>query len=548
MIKENPFYILDASTRDNRQKIAELAEEKSFDIDEDLCQKARSDLTMPRNRVFAELNWLPGVSPRKVALLVSQLKTSDKDLYSVEGIPDLARINILMELLNTEHIKFNNNELEEIIVNIVYDFENLDIDEIIRDINEDRTVSGFPEVNDYELVENHLIEKKRSCVKLILKRLNNLDTKHLIDIMTRIVDEETANGEIQASSMIEDLVDDYKLHTQNFLEQEFEKIKKLIEVIRDRADDGTDTISPLVDKLLQMTQNWDNVAQPIQLSMKSRGLDEQLSSQVANTIRLLSIDLTNDYGYVELSQRISESLKELFAELPEIVERVEEDIDTLDDLFYQIQEAKDKKEREERQFQESLNYSVEIGILMKDKLSISSKGITWKNKTYPLESITRVTWGATRHSVNGIPTGTTYTISFGDDRSTSTVETRRGSVYEEVIDRLWKTAGMVIITKLLKDFKNGQGLTFNNATIWDDGVTLIKAGGWFSSDEKRKFGWSEVQIYSSNGSLVIESIKEKKFVTSIAYQGVYNVHFLEQLIRMKFKDGNARKLSDLLEK
>ena len=547
MITDNPFFILDSTTRDSRQKIVQSAEEKSLDIDEDLCQKARSDLTMPRNRVFAELNWLPGVSPRKVALLVSQLKASDKDLYSVEGIPDLARINILMELLNTEHINFNNNELEEIIVNIVYDFENLDIDEIIRDINEDRTVSGFPEVNDYALVNNHLIEKRRGCVKLILKRLNNLDTKHLIDIMTRIVDEETANGEIQASPMIEDLVDDYKLHTQNFLEQEFEKIKKLIEVIRGRSDEGKDSISALIDKLLQITQNWDNVAQPIQLSMKSRGLDEPLSTQVANTIRSLSIDLTNDYGYVELSQRISESLKELFAELPEIVEKVEEDIDTLDDLFYQIQEAKDKKEREERQFQESLNYSVEIGILMKDKLSISSKGITWKNKTYPLESITRVTWGATRHSVNGIPTGTTYTISFGDDRSTSTVETRRGSVYEEVIDRLWKTAGMVIITKLLKDFRNGQRLTFNNATIWDDGVTLIKPGGWFSSDESKKFGWSELQIYSFNGSLVIESINEKKFVTAIAYQDVYNVHFLEQLIRMKFKNGNTKKLSDLLE-
>ena len=547
MITDNPFFILDSTTRDSRQKIVQSAEEKSLDIDEDLCQKARSDLTMPRNRVFAELNWLPGVSPRKVALLVSQLKASDKDLYSVEGIPDLARINILMELLNTEHINFNNNELEEIIVNIVYDFENLDIDEIIRDINEDRIVSGFPELNDYALVNNHLIEKRRGCVKLILKRLNNLDTKHLIDIMTRIVDEETANGEIQASPMIEDLVDDYKLHTQNFLEQEFEKIKKLIEVIRGRSDEGKDSISALIDKLLQITQNWDNVAQPIQLSMKSRGLDEPLSTQVANTIRSLSIDLTNDYGYVELSQRISESLKELFAELPEIVEKVEEDIDTLDDLFYQIQEAKDKKEREERQFQESLNYSVEIGILMKDKLSISSKGITWKNKTYPLESITRVTWGATRHSVNGIPTGTTYTISFGDDRSTSTVETRRGSVYEEVIDRLWKTAGMVIITKLLKDFRNGQRLTFNNATIWDDGVTLIKPGGWFSSDESKKFGWSELQIYSFNGSLVIESIEEKKFVTAIAYQDVYNVHFLEQLIRMKFKNGNTKKLSDLLE-
>jgi hypothetical protein len=548
MLKENPFYILDATTRDNRQKIVTLAEEKSFEIDEDLCQKARAELTMPRNRVLAELNWFPGVSPRKIELLISQLRTSYKDLYTIEGIPDLARINIFIELLSTEHIKFNNNELEKIILSIVYNFDNLNIDEIIRDINEDRTVSGFPEINDNELVENHLIEKKRSCVKLILKQLNNLDTLNLINTMTRIVDNETENGETQASSMVEDLVDDYKLHTQNFLEQEFEKIRKLIELISDKAEEGENCISPLIDKLLKMAQNWDNVAQPIQLSMKSRGLAEPLSNEVASTIRSLSIELTNDYSYIELSKKISESLKELFAELPEIIERVDEDIDTLDDLFYQRQEVINKQEREKKQFQESLNYSVEIGILMKDKLSISSKGITWKNKTYSLESITRVTWGATKHSVNGIPTGTTYTISFGDDSSTSTVETRKSSVYEEVIDRLWKTAGMSIITKLLKDFKTGQGLIFNNTTIWDDGVTLVKPGGWFSSDEKKKFGWSEVKIYSSNGSLVIESIKEKFFATAISYQGVYNIHFLEQLIRMKFKDANSRKLSDLLEK
>jgi histone acetyltransferase (RNA polymerase elongator complex component) len=158
-----------------------------------------------------------------------------------------------MELLNTEYIKLSNNELEKIIIKIIYDFENLEINNIIRDINEDRIVSGFPEVNDFELVENYLKEKKRNCVKLILNSLNSLDTKQLIDIMTRIVDEETANGEIQASSMIEDLVDDYKLHTQNFLEQEFEKIKKLIDVIRDRADEGEDCISALIDKLLQIT-------------------------------------------------------------------------------------------------------------------------------------------------------------------------------------------------------------------------------------------------------------------------------------------------------
>lgn len=544
MIKENPFYILQVTTRDNRQKIVDLAEEKSFELDEELCQKARSDLTIPRNRILAELNWFPGVSPRKVELLISQLKASDKDLYLIDGIPILAKINIFIELLNDNHLQFSDNELKEIILSVVDDFENLDIKEIIRDINEDRTISGFPEINDYDLVNNHLSEKKRSCVKLILKRLNSLDTAKLIDMITKIVDEETANGETQASSMIEDLIDDYKLHTQDFLEQEFEKIKKLIEVIREKADEGENNISSLVDKLLTITRNWDNVAQPIQLSMKSRGLDEPLSSQVAREVRSLGVDLYNDHGYLELSKRISEILKELFAELPEVLEIVENDINTLEDLFYKKQEAKHK----EQQLEESLNYSVEIGIIMKDKLSISSKNITWKNKTYPLDTISRMAWGATRNSVNGIPTGTTYSITFGDTKSTSTVETRRSSVYEEVIDRLWKTAGMVILTKMLNDFKNGQKLTFNNATIWDDGVTLVKTGGWFSSDEKKKFGWSEVQIYSSNGSLVIESTKEKKFVTAIAYQGIFNVHFLEQLIRMKFKDGNARKLSDLLEK
>jgi len=541
MIKDNPFYILHATTRDNRQKIVELAEEKSFDLDEELCQKARSDLTMPRNRVYSELDWFPGISPRKVQELVSQIESNDKELYLIDGISDLAKINLFNEMLNSK-INFSNSELEEIIYKIVYGFENLDINETIRDINEERQISGFPEVNDYNLVENHLNEKKRSCIKLILKRLNNLDTVHLIKIITNIVDAETANGEIQASSMIEDLVDDYKLHTQSFLEQEFEKIKQLIQVIKDKADDGENIISPLVDKLLKMTENWDNVAQPIQLSMKSRGLDDPLSNQIAIVIRSLGIDLYNSYGYLDLAKKVSEVLKELFAELPEILETVENDIDTLDDLFYQKKEA----EYEEKKFEESLNYSVEIGIVLKDKLSISSKGITWKNKTYPLDTVSRITWGATSNSVNGIPTGTTYTISFGNDKSTSLVETRRKSAYEEVIDRLWKTAGMTILTNMLKDFQNGKSLTFNNATVWDDGVSIIKPGGWFGSDEKEKFSWSEIQIYSSNGHFVIEATNNTKFVSEIGYQDVYNIHFLEQLIRMKFKDSNARKLSDLL--
>ena len=113
-------------------------------------------------------------------------------------------------------------------------------------------------------------------------------------------------------------------------------------------------------------------------------------------------------------------------------------------------------------------------------------------------------------------------------------------------DRLRARYHASVLTNMLKDFQNGKSLTFNNATVWDDGVSIIKPGGWFGSDEKEKFSWSEIQIYSSNGHFVIEATNNTKFVSEIGYQDVYNIHFLEQLIRMKFKDSNARKLSDLL--
>jgi hypothetical protein len=67
---------LGVTTRDNRRRIVELAEEKSLELDHDVCQKARSDLTNPRTRLSVEIAWLPGVSPRKAIQLVETCSTT----------------------------------------------------------------------------------------------------------------------------------------------------------------------------------------------------------------------------------------------------------------------------------------------------------------------------------------------------------------------------------------------------------------------------------------------------------------------------------------
>ena len=45
-LHQTPFAILGVTTRDDRRRIVELAEEKSLELDHDVCQKARSDLTV----------------------------------------------------------------------------------------------------------------------------------------------------------------------------------------------------------------------------------------------------------------------------------------------------------------------------------------------------------------------------------------------------------------------------------------------------------------------------------------------------------------------
>lgn len=46
-IFENPFYILGASTKDNRRKISDLAEEKGFLYDPNTVEEARNALIIP---------------------------------------------------------------------------------------------------------------------------------------------------------------------------------------------------------------------------------------------------------------------------------------------------------------------------------------------------------------------------------------------------------------------------------------------------------------------------------------------------------------------
>lgn len=319
-LHQSAFAVLGVTTRDDRRRIVELAEEKSLELDHDVCQKARSDLTNPRTRLGVEIAWLPGVSPRKATQLVGGLLNDPMAIREESGLPTLAHLNLLAAAFEAVDGKHDADDLAEFIVETAYLAEELTPEEVLRDINEDRVASRFPEVNSLDQIEAELTARKRYYRTAIKDALDRLPPMTLIQVMTETVDGVTSGGEDHAPGLIDDLVDSYEVETQGILQQEGENVRKLIKAARDHADSGEAAVKPYVDKLDAVARNWDKIAQPIQLSSKARGIDHEASRDLAYEIRGLAIDLFNKHDMLAQSQRLTGLIQELFSEVPEISE------------------------------------------------------------------------------------------------------------------------------------------------------------------------------------------------------------------------------------
>jgi hypothetical protein len=386
-LSKSPFAMLGVTTRDNRRRIVELAEEKSLELDHALCQKARSDLTNPRTRLSAEMAWLPGVSPRKATQLVDGLLSDPMAIRQESGLPTLAHLNLLASAFETVKDSHDADDLAEFIQEVAHLTEELYPEEVRRDINEDRSVSGFPEVKTIEQIEEELSERKRYYRNAIKEALDRLPSAKLVQVMTKTVDGATSAGEDHAPGLIDDLVDSYEVETQAPLQSGAENLQKLIKAARDAAPSGEAAVKPYVDKIEAAARSWDRIAQPIQLSAKARGTEHGLSSRLGWEIRGLALDLFNTHDMLAHTQRLTALLQELFSEIPEISERVEQDADALDNI------ASDRNK---------------LYAKFKD-FNLSGNSFTWNNRTYDINAINHIGFyrAITTHKTNFVETGKT---------------------------------------------------------------------------------------------------------------------------------------------
>ena len=534
-LHKNPFWILRASTRDGRQRIVELADEKALTLDSDVCQRARADLTNPRARLSAEVSWLPGISPNRALQIAAALCEGPASPVLDAGLPPLARANILSATFDVMPIETPPKELTERILALANSAEEIDVGAVLVQVNEERSIAMFPPVKGESLIEEELMAKRREYRNGIKEFLNRLPTTTLLIVVNGVVDRATGVGAHHAPHLIEDLVNAYEVEAQGFIQAEAKNLDGLIEKARLVVEQGEPAVESAIEAIRRVAENWIRVVSPIQVVAKTRGVDHLESRRFAIQIRSLGVDLHNQHQMLTAAKKITEILKTSFSILPEFSDLV------ADDAIFIEQALKERSRSEEqrKEWEREITYAAEIGIVSKDVLKISPNGIQWGSRIYPLDSITRIRWGGISHSINGIPTGTRYEIYVGNLDSDTVINLRRADVYSTFVDKLWRAVGVRLLLEHVSRLKQGEKIRFGDATIEDDGVVLLRHR-MFRSSEPVRLTWHQTKIWSADGSFVIGSKDDRNVYVALPYLQISNVHVLENMIRAFFNTRHLR--------
>lgn len=393
---QNPFYILNATQRDNRRRIMELAEERNLLSDADECMTARAALINPRKRISAEVAWLPGVAPERVYDILLLLEASvgnrlgcdqittivpvDSLASALARLPYTKKSNVADEVL--EILKFSKRDFTKVceflgidtlipiaranllaarmlrlpnytsdvvaewILAIAQTFEVIKPSEVCAILNAEREESGFPEITKLSDITSEIQNCRRYYQRVIKFALDNIHSaKERVKTTMIVIESATDSDANHWSILVEDTVDAYEEGTNAILETEEKNIEIQDKQIRIAADEETSdaVLTSLVDELLQTVKDWDVIAQPIQLHKNRQGLCHDASHDVADRVRQLAIYLFNEYDKLDFSQKILNVLQGVFTEIPVIVERITADLEILNKIAEQREHKKNEQ-------------------------------------------------------------------------------------------------------------------------------------------------------------------------------------------------------------
>lgn len=366
----NPFNILGVSTRDNRIKIMEAAAVKGLQIDSDICNNARVTLTHPRNRLKAEIAWLPDLSKKIYDKIIIYINSD-------QALPEILKVEVMNEspitqlnILAYELERFNFEDIDDSskkIIEIDRLAELVNFEDVRLQINEERMASGFTAIETVNNIEKEFNEHIHDISGNINSKIKIMGKEKCMEIVTMIADKCIADDEYEYGRIISTIIDWYEAYIHNWLEEGKDEI--LIQTKEVLENFNSSTIEYEVELIIVKLQNWDKLAQPLQISSRAKGLVHEMSEELATNLRGASIYIHNEYLDIENSKRLLVALREVFAELDEFTENVEND-EKIFDSNRKINEENDRLKKQELIRQEGEKFSKRLGYAIRAAIFI----------------------------------------------------------------------------------------------------------------------------------------------------------------------------------
>lgn len=535
-IKENPFFLLNATLRNTKAELSELEEEFSLfnDLDRDLL----SEVVSPRLRVQSELGWLIGVTEPTVLRELANKSLNDLiDLRHLHTLDQLNLISSSLSLYKGECHKL----VKDSILRLADLFEGLylRLDEVMVLLNQERKYSGFPLLSDTSQLEDGVNLRKDYFNQSIKDSLDRLDSQTLVSLVTDIVDENSMSGVRQCYTLVQDLVDYYEVATKHVLSEETAAIESLIEniITITTSQYSNDHLDQLISKLITRLRGWDTIAQPIQVSFQGKGLEHEKSKELAYKVRDLSLYMFNELLQYDITKKLSEVSHELFGEVTSFSERVEKDIADIKDIEIERQQKAENEAREQVKHELEMAYSAEIGLAFKDELKISASGIAWKGAFVKFEDITFYSYQVIKRSLT-----TDYIFEYGGTNRTYKITTKKQEHFSALLDRFWKGIGYKLMIKFAIDVVCKVKNHFSGIGVRDDGLILHRKK-FLRASEPVLVPWSRLASNTYNGQCTYSLVGDSKVNASLDISTT-NYHMFSTLVSVMM-DKRASRLSEV---
>ena len=371
---QNPFYILRATTTDDRHRIMDLAQEASLLSTTQECQVACDILIHPKKRISAEIAWMPGVITDKARRIVNLLEalpqnqsdidksTSTKSLATAlscipyiisntafdevfelllprnDELNPLAQANLMAARIF--HLKYQKSEVVlQWILKLNDTFDRIHAEDVLQKLNNERKQSGFPEINDIDTVEAEIRNRRTHYKNVIAFALKNMPPQQIPNILKCAVETAQRSDQKNTSLVIEDVIGDYEIAAQaalkNAIEDYFETLNKEIRASveqQTQKDQDPLEIEIKIVKLIAALKQWHIYTYSINVIKKKQGKTHELSQRLAQRIRHLAIHLFSEYDKLDISKQILNVLQQVFIEIPNIADKITADLHTLNKI------------------------------------------------------------------------------------------------------------------------------------------------------------------------------------------------------------------------